>query len=347
MAVSGPAGGANAGDDLLASYGDLARRAAIAALPTRAPRKPLYDVLAGYLARGGKGLRPSLCIATCRALGGPVEAALPLAVSIELLHSSLLVHDDIEDESTMRRGRPTLHVEYGVPLALNAGDALAILAAQQVAEAARTFGRDGAEALRAFHRAAQNAVEGQAMELGWRRSGLEDVDESDYMELVLKKTAHYTTILPLRFGALAARGHLPEPGSLDTFGFYLGALFQVRDDLLNLWPGPNGIGKERGEDITEGKPTLLTIHLRRHIPPHLHDRFLQVLGCGPAGRSDADIEWVIRLMERFGSRRHALMCAAGLSGAALASFQDAFAGVPPSDDLDFVGGLVERLGTEQ
>jgi geranylgeranyl diphosphate synthase type II len=335
-----------AGDDLLVSYGDLVRRASVAAIPDRAPRRPLYDVLAGYLTRGGKGLRPALCIATCRALGGSVEAALPLAVSIELLHASLLVHDDIEDQSAMRRGRPTLHVEYGVPLALNAGDALAILAAHQVAEAARAFGREGSQVVQAFHYAAQSAVEGQAMELDWRRS-FADIDDSDYLDLVLKKTAHYTTILPLRFGALAALGHLPEPGRLDTFGFYLGALFQVRDDLLNLWPGPNGTGKERGEDITEGKPTLMTIHLHRHIPSDLHDRFLRILGCGPDGRSDADIEWVIGLMEQFGSRRHALMCAAGLAGAAHDSFQGAFAGALPSDDLDFIGGLVGRLGTEQ
>jgi geranylgeranyl diphosphate synthase, type II len=344
--MSTPGAGTDAVSDLLASYGDLARRVAIAALPSRAPRRPLYDILAGYLARGGKGLRPALCIATCRALGGSVEDALPFAVSIELLHAAFLVHDDIEDESEMRRGRPTMHMEYGIPLALNAGDALGILAAQQMAKAARSLGRDGAGAVTEFHRVAQDAVEGQAMELGWRRSGFEHVSESDYLTMVLKKTVGYTTILPLRFGALAALGRLPECGRFEPFGFYLGALFQVRDDLLNLWPGPNGIGKERGEDITEGKPTLMTIHVRQHITPDLRGRFLNVLGYGRGGRSIADIEWVIELMERFGSRQHALTCAAGLAGAAFASFQDAFATVPQSPDRDFVVGLVGLLRTE-
>src|SRR5215469_12850139 len=95
-------------------------------LPQREPRRFLYDLVADYPQRGGKMMRPSLCISTARAYGASLEEALGSAIAIELMHNALLVHDDIEDESEERRGRPTLHRLHGVPLALNAGDMLTL-----------------------------------------------------------------------------------------------------------------------------------------------------------------------------------------------------------------------------
>ena len=87
-------------------------------------RDVLYRLILDYPLRDGKALRPTLAIATCRALGGDVEAVLPTAATLELYHNAFLVHDDVEDDSMMRRGRPTLHVEHGVPIAVNVGDAM-------------------------------------------------------------------------------------------------------------------------------------------------------------------------------------------------------------------------------
>ncbi len=101
----------------LARYGaivadDLRRRFA-----TVAHQPYLAVPMSDYPTRGGKALRPSLCLATCEAFGGPLDDALPSAVAIELLHNAFLVHDDIEDTSLLRRGQPTLHRRYGTPLA--------------------------------------------------------------------------------------------------------------------------------------------------------------------------------------------------------------------------------------
>ena len=100
----------------LARYRDLTYRALLGQLPTREPRRYLYDLISGQLSHAGKGLRPALCIATCRAFGGSIEQALPSAVTIELLHNAFLVHDDIEDGSLYRRNRATLYIEQGVPI---------------------------------------------------------------------------------------------------------------------------------------------------------------------------------------------------------------------------------------
>src|ERR1700752_4823472 len=107
--------------ETLREYGTITRDALKYYLPSGEPQRYLYDLLADYPQRGGKMMRPSLCIATARAFGASLEEALGSAIAIELMHNALLVHDDIEDESEKRRGRPTLHRLHGIPLAINAG----------------------------------------------------------------------------------------------------------------------------------------------------------------------------------------------------------------------------------
>src|SRR5512143_438066 len=112
---------------LLREYGDLTRVALCEYLQPREPRRHLYNLVADYPRRGGRMLRPSLCIATARAFGAAPDDAVGTAVALELFHNAFLVHDDIEDESDERRGRPTLHALHGIPVAVNVGDALTLL----------------------------------------------------------------------------------------------------------------------------------------------------------------------------------------------------------------------------
>src|SRR5216684_8172519 len=123
---------------ILHEYGGLTRTALKQYLPEREPRRYLYDLLSDYPQRGGKMMRPSLCIATARLFGAPIEQAIRTAVAIELLHNALLIHDDIEDGSEERRGRPTLHKLHGVPLALHAGDTLTLMSLRPLIENRKT-----------------------------------------------------------------------------------------------------------------------------------------------------------------------------------------------------------------
>ena len=124
--------------------GRATRAAMRAYLPQHEPRRYLYDLLSDYPERGRKMMRPSLCIATARMFGAPIEHALCTAVAIELLHNALLIHDDIEDGSEKRRGLPTLHLLHGLPLALNAGDTFTLMALRPLS----TIERRSAIALR-------------------------------------------------------------------------------------------------------------------------------------------------------------------------------------------------------
>src|SRR5262245_13333900 len=125
---------------MLQEYGSLTRASLKEYLPSWEPRRHLYDLVADYPLRGGKMMRPSLFIATASAFGAQLEEALLTAVSIELLHNALLIHDDIEDGSEERRGQPTLHAQYGIPLALNVGDALTLLSLRPLIDNMETIG---------------------------------------------------------------------------------------------------------------------------------------------------------------------------------------------------------------
>ena len=223
---------------VLDEYGELTRRRVQDYLPREEPGSYLYELLADYPRRGGKMLRSSLCIAMARVTGASIDDAIASAASIELMHNALLVHDDIEDASDERRGTPTLHALHGVPLALNAGDAMGLLSLRPLKD---NFHRLGlATALRIFEeteRMAWESAEGQALELGWPRDNRTDLTDEDYLRMVLKKTCWLAAIHPLRVGCLiGARGRLPlDP--LIRLGFFFGAAFQIQDDLLNLEAG--------------------------------------------------------------------------------------------------------------
>src|SRR5215469_18635830 len=104
---------------ILREYGEARRALLFQSLPSVEPRRYLYDLVADYPPRGGRSFRPSLCIATARVFGTPIEFSLRTAVSIEMIHNAMLIHDDVEDESEQRRGKPAMHVAEGVPIAIN------------------------------------------------------------------------------------------------------------------------------------------------------------------------------------------------------------------------------------
>jgi geranylgeranyl diphosphate synthase type II len=204
-------------DDLLASYRRRASEEIERRLPRGEPREWLYEPLADYPRRTGKGLRAALCLAACAAHGGPEDDALAAAAAIELAHSAFLVHDDIQDGSDWRRGHPTLHRRVGLPLAVNAGDALAVLSLEVLrADTGRLGRRLGLQILSEFSSAMWQTLEGQAVELGWRRDGVTNLSPQDYLELILRKTCWYTTIAPLRIGALIGSSSSAPPSRSPT-----------------------------------------------------------------------------------------------------------------------------------
>jgi geranylgeranyl diphosphate synthase type II len=175
-----------------------------------------------------------LCLATCRAFGGSVERALNSAVAIELFHNAFLIHDDIQDASEQRRGGPTLQSLYGPAIALNVGNATNLLALQRIrANRARLGSALSWEIFEETETMLRHSLEGQAIELGWIRDNAHGLVADDYFRMCLKKTSWYTCLYPCRLGLLIASTS-SDTRMLDRFGWYLGAAFQIQDDLLNL-----------------------------------------------------------------------------------------------------------------
>lgn len=327
--------------EVLEEYGALTRVALAEYLAPREPQRHLYAIVADYPRRGGRMLRPSLCLAAARAFGAAPDDAVRTAVALELLHNAFLVHDDVEDESDVRRGHPTLHALHGVDVAVNAGDALLLLGLRALLDNGRTLGPVLAmRVLEEAERMARESVEGQAMELGWRRDNAVHLTEADYLAMILKKTCWYTTIFPLRVGALiGSRGRAPlEP--LLRFGFLLGAAFQITDDLLNLWGDEARYGKELHGDLLEGKRTLMLIRLCERATLAERARLQDVLATPRPERRPDDVRWLRERMDAYGCLTHANAVAHALAGAARHEYAAVFDGLPPSRDSAFIGALV-------
>jgi geranylgeranyl diphosphate synthase, type II len=325
---------------VLDEYGELTRASVLEYLPPKQPGSYLYELLADYPRRGGKMMRSSLCIAMARVMGASIGEAIASATSIELMHNAMLVHDDIEDASEERRGNPTLHALHGVPLAVNAGDAMGLLSLRPLKD---NFHRLGlATALRIFEeteRMAWESAEGQALELGWTRDNRTDLRDDDYLRMVMKKTCWLATIHPLRVGCLiGARGREPlEP--LVRLGFFFGAAFQIQDDLLNLEADAR-YGKEINGDLLEGKRTLMVIHALRRARGAERRGLIRFLEAPRNERCAESVGRVRALMDRTGALRHARIVARGLAGAALLEFDHYFARFPDTRDLRFMRSMV-------
>ncbi|UVO51743.1 polyprenyl synthetase family protein [Sphingomonas sp. SUN019] len=325
---------------LLQEYGRATRARLDRWLSVETPAPYLDALLADYPSRGGKSMRPAILIATARIAGASLDDVLDAAVAVELFHNAQLVHDDIEDGSDLRRGAPTLHKLHGVPLALNAGSAAMLLAFDPLIAALRRRGADRLErGLALTRRVARDAAEGQALELGWRENDRLDLDDADYFRMALRKTAATSVIWPAQLGLLLGRTRPIDPDAIGKFGGLLGLAFQIQDDLLNL-VADRAYGKEPLGDLREGKRTLIVLHAARTARGD--DRRLVMQWCSTpvAERSDALLCDLADCLTRVGSVAHAERTAHALAGAAGYELERALGDSPPSEDRDFLHGLV-------
>jgi len=324
----------------LASYQRLTKRTLLELLPQGGPPY-LYDLVASYPGRASKGLRAALCFATCAALGGNPRQALNSAVAIELFHNAFLIHDDVQDGSYRRRGEPTLFLEHGVPIAVNVGNATNLLGLRRLMENRGLLGPQCTwKIVEETELMMRRSLEGQALELAWIRDNVCELDVKDYLQMCLKKTSWYSFIYPMRIGGLIAQSGRLEPHQFYTFGWYMGAAFQIQDDVLNLAGAYERYGKEIGGDLWEGKRTLMLIHLLQHCSEPQRSELESFLATPRAKRTSASVRRVYELMLRYGSIEYARSASRHLAGAALLEGLKAFRRVPDSKEKRFILEMV-------
>ena len=329
----------------LAWYRNMLADTLAQGIPSWEPQRHLYGLVKDFVDRSGKGLRPALCIATARALGGQAEDAFPAAAGLEMLHNAFLVHDDIEDGSESRRGVPTMYRRAGIPIAVNTGDSMNALAMRLFRKAGERLGP--LTAMRIFDEVDHMVVEtleGQAMELGWVRDNDLTVGPEDYLRLVLKKTAWYSFIHPMRIGALAANGEDRNLERFNRFGYLLGLAFQITDDVLNLGGNAARYGKEIDGDLWEGKRTLLLTRALSHAQGTDRTWMSSFLARPRERRLPREVLRLRQIIVNSGSMEWAQGTAAAFAEAAAREFErSAFAGVPASPDLEWLRGCVDYL----
>lgn len=326
---------------MLDRYKDITIKALLSYLPAKEPRRYLYDLIPSYPKRSGKGLRPGLCIATCRAFGGNINISLRSAVALELFHNAFLVHDDIEDGSEYRRGSSTLHTEHGIGVAVNVGDAMNVFSIRPLMDNLAILGPNLTwQVFAEIEHMVRQSVEGQAMELGWVRDNACDLSEEDYLRMTLKKTCWYTCIHPCRIGALIASGGSMNLDRFNHFGYYMGAAFQIQDDILNLIGDRKKYGKEIGGDIWEGKRTMMLIHLLTSCNESEKERLRIFLSTPRKQRLRKDVRWVYGLMDKYDSIEFARISARQLAGAALREFFVVYGDLSDNEDKKFIQSIV-------
>lgn len=276
------------------------------------PVEFLYAPMRDYPERGGKRFRSALVLLGIEAFGGDPLVGLRTAAAFELFQSFALVHDDIEDGSEMRRGKPCLHHLHGIPLSINVGDALyskvfEILGAnREILGDAITL-----ELLQEMILGAQMTFEGQAFDIGWiEAETIPDVDV--FVEMLRRKTGWYSGRGPCTMGAIIAGATEELKQTIGDFGEAMAVAFQIRDDLLNLVVEEDdatlapattsgGYGKERGGDIAEGKRTLMVIDLLNQCTQEENRKVRDILDRDRDATTQDEVEWVIELMTSYGA----------------------------------------------
>lgn len=313
----------------------------------------LYNLMRDYPLRPAKGLRPAICMAVCRALGGYDAQALPTAVALELYHNAFLVHDDVEDRSLMRRQKPTLHRQHGEAVAINVGDGLLVSAQESLWGNLEAVGVGRAlEVQRTIIQMSKESVEGQALELARVRQCTWNLTDRDYLRMVHKKTSWYSFLAPALLGAILGGATSQQRRWLRLWATLVGAAFQIQDDVLNLAGEQDRTGKEACGDLWEGKHTLILIHTYRCAndvqkarmrEALAKPRYLETTQSSTIARNGADVEELLSLVHMYDSLSYA--SSEGLRRVRRSrEFIDAFGCiVGPSRHLSFLQGIMEYI----
>lgn len=214
----------------------------------------LYQAAGYLLSLRGKRIRPVLCLMANELFTELMEDAFHVASAIELFHNFTLVHDDIMDKAPLRRGKPSVHIQYGISTALLAGDVMLVKAYEYLNKIDKEYLH---KVLSLFNDTARKVCEGQQLDMEFET--IESVSLEDYVSMISLKTS-VLLAASLRMGAILGGASKGNQEHLYSFGKNLGIAFQIQDDYLDAFGNPEKLGKRRGGDIMSNKKTFLLLH---------------------------------------------------------------------------------------
>jgi geranylgeranyl diphosphate synthase type II len=219
------------------------------------PSEPrlLYEPVSYTLSNGGKRMRPLLVLMGCKVFCEDISQAIHPAIGIEVFHNFTLLHDDIMDNAPIRRGEPSVHTKWNSNIAILSGDAMMILAYQELC---KTDSSVLSQVLEVFNKIALEVCEGQQLDMDFETS--ETVSIADYVNMIRLKTA---VVLGggLKVGAIIGKADAEQANLLYQFGLNTGIAFQLQDDILDIYGESHKVGKQKGGDIISSKKTFLLL----------------------------------------------------------------------------------------
>ena len=221
--------------------------------------KGLYAPIAYTLAAGGKRVRPQLAMIGSQLFGGKDEEVLPAALALEVFHNFTLLHDDVMDKAEVRRGRPTVHIQWNENTAILSGDQMMIEAYTLLSQVPE---RALARVLQLFNKMATEICEGQQYDVDFEQKS--DVTIEEYLMMIRLKTS-VLLANALQIGAYIAGASEEEQQAVYEFGINIGLAFQIQDDILDVWGDPKTFGKAVGGDIACNKKTFVYLEAMRRL----------------------------------------------------------------------------------
>ena len=301
----------------------------------------LYRAARHIIDAGGKRLRPFLVLKSCKMVGGNEEDAIPTAASLEMLHTFTLLHDDIMDKDEKRRGVPSVHTKWGVPIAIVAGDLLFAKVYQAITKHTDTKHVKPKRILQVVKEISEATIvlcEGQTRDMMFESK--ETVSEAEYFRMIEGKTAALFET-SARCGGLIGGATKSQVKRLGEFGRYAGIAFQVIDDILALTADEKLLKKPVGNDIREGKRTLMVV---RALEKASKSQRKQILGT--LGNKDASAEQIRETIELIGSLG-AIDYAKKLADKYIKKAKKVLARFPASEDREDLISLADLIFARQ
>ena len=254
----------------------------------------LYAPVNYIMNMGGKRLRPLLALLACQLFSDETKAALPAAMAVEIFHNFSLVHDDIMDEAPLRRGRPTVHEQFGLNAGILSGDVMLIHAYAFLMKSPHKPTIGGM--VQVLNKVAIKVCEGQQYDIDFETRS--DVSLAEYLKMIELKTAALLAG-SLELGALAAGAPAVDQQHLAEFGRLTGIAFQLQDDFLDTFGDPEKVGKRPGGDIVQNKKTCLIIKALELADPTTRQK-LEALYSSTTIDAEQKVKEVIHLFNQLG-----------------------------------------------
>lgn len=304
--------------------------------------KGLYEPIGYALASGGKRLRPTLAITAAEVIingglinGTVIDDVLPAALALEVFHNFTLLHDDVMDKARVRRGRPTVHVQWNENTAILSGDQMLIEAYKLIAKVPSDKIQ---RTLEMFNEMATGVCEGQQYDVDFEQANNVSID--DYMMMIEKKTSVLLAYAMQIAGYIA--GATPaQQEALYRYGLHIGLAFQIQDDILDVYGDPKTFGKAIGGDICANKKTLLLLTAMESADAETKAELLQWLMA--AGQDEQKIAAVTAIYNRLGVREKCEAVMEEHTAMALEQLDR----LPRNEAAERLRELAERLATRK